>query len=88
LLLFTRWLDTRQIAGVSSAFILVDSIAGLAGNLASVRSLPPALPLRALAAAIGGLIGAELGSRKLGTVALQRVLAVVMIIAALKLLLT
>lgn len=73
---------------MSSAFILVDSIAGLAGNLASVRSLPPALPLRTLAAAIGGLIGAELGSRKLGNVALQRVLAVVMIIAALKLLLT
>ncbi len=87
LLLFTRWLDTRQTAGVSAAFILVNSIAGLAGNFTSVRSLPAALPLWA-AAAVGGFIGAELGSRKLGNTALQRVLGAVMIIAAVKLLLT
>lgn len=88
LLLFTGWLDTRQTAGVSAAFILVNSLAGLAGNLTSVRSLPGALPLWALAAAAGGFIGPELGSRKLGNSALQRVLTVVMIIAGLKLLLT
>ncbi len=88
LLLFTRWLDTRQTAGVSAAFILVNSIAGLAGNFTSVRSLPAALPLWAVAAAVGGFIGAELGSRKLGNTALQRVLGAVMIIAAVKLLLT
>lgn len=88
LLLFAGWVDTRRTAGVSAAFILVNSVAGLAGNLASVRALPAALPLWALAAGIGGVIGAELGSRKLGNVALQRVLAVVLVIAGLKLILT
>ena len=53
-----------------------------------MKSLPAALPLRALVAAIGGFIGAELGSRKLGHVGLQRILAVVMIIGGLKLILT
>lgn len=88
LLLFTGWLDTKQTAGVSAAFILVNSIAGLLGNLASVQGLPSALPFWALAAALGGFIGAGLGSRRLGHSALQRVLAVVLIIAGLKLIVT
>jgi len=88
LLLFTGWLDPRKSAGVSAAFILVNSVAGLAGNLASVRGLPGALPVWALAAMAGGFVGAGLGSRRLGHLALQRVLGVVLIVAGLKLLLT
>lgn len=88
LLLFTGWLDPRKTAGVSAAFILVNSVAGLAGNLASVRSLPGALPVWALAAMAGGFVGAGLGSRRLGHLALQRVLGVVLVVAGLKLLLT
>lgn len=88
LVLFTGWLDPRKTAGVSAAFILVNSVAGLAGNLASVRSLPGALPVWALAAMAGGFVGAGLGSRRLGHLALQRVLGVVLVVAGLKLLLT
>ncbi len=36
LLLFMGWAAMRQTAGVSAAFILVNSIAGFAGNYASV----------------------------------------------------
>jgi uncharacterized membrane protein YfcA len=88
LLLFTGWLDPRKAAGVSATFMLVNSVAGLAGNLASVRSLPGARPVRAPAAMAGGFVGAGLGSRRLGNVALQQVLGAVLVVAGLKLLLT
>ena len=78
LLVFTGWLGTRQWAGISAAFRLVNSIVG---------ALPGTLPLCALAAA-GGFVETELGSRCLGSVAMQRVLAVVLIVAAFKLALT
>lgn len=87
LLLFARWSGARAAAGMSSAFILGNSVAGLAGNLASVRALPAALPLWLGAVAVGGLIGAELGSRRLGTVGLRRALAVVLVVAGAKLIL-
>jgi uncharacterized protein len=88
LLLFTGWAETRETAGVSAAFILVNSLAGLAGNLASMWSLPTALPIWATTAVAGGIVGAELGSRKLASRTLRYVLAVVLVVAGLKLILT
>jgi len=88
LLLFTGWAETRETAGVSAAFILMNSVAGLAGNLASVRSLPPALPLWVAAAGLGGTLGSGLGSRTLPPRALRFLLAVVLAVAGLKLILT
>lgn len=85
LLLFTRWADVRQTAAVSAVFILVNSISGLVGNFASVRFLPEAIPLWAGAAAVGGVIGSELGSRRLATRTLRRLLALVLAVAGLKL---
>jgi len=87
LLLFVRWSGARAAAGMSSAFILGNSVSGLAGNVASVQALPAALPLWLGAVAIGGAIGAELGSRRLGTVGLRRALAAVLVVAAFKLIL-
>ncbi len=86
LLLFTGWATPRETAGISAAFILLNSLAAVAGNLTSVRSLPAALPVWATAAVLGSLLGTELGSRKLGSVGLQRLLALVLAIAAIKLL--
>lgn len=88
LMLFCGWSEARQTAGVSAAFILANSIAGLAGNVTSVRGLPPFLPLLLVAADTGGFIGAELGSRALGHGALRRLLSIVLVIAGLKLLFT
>jgi len=85
LLLFARWAGARAAAGMSSAFILGNSISGLLGNVAAVQGLPPALPLWLVAVAAGGLIGSELGARRLGTVGLRRMLALVLVVAALKL---
>jgi uncharacterized membrane protein YfcA len=87
-LLVMGWAETRPTAGDSAAFILVNSIAGLAGNIATVRSLPESTPILAVAAVLGGLIGTELGSRQLATKAMLRLLAGVLVIAGFKLILT
>ena len=85
LLLATGWAGTRFAAGTSAAFILANSISGLAGNLASVGSLPPAIPLWLGAAAVGGAVGSQLGSRHVPAPWIRRALAAVLLVAGLKL---
>ena len=85
LLLAAGWAGTRFAAGTSAAFILANSISGLAGNLASVGSLPSAIPLWLGAAAAGGAIGSQLGSRQLPSPWIRRALALVLLVAGLKL---
>jgi len=84
LLLLMGWADTRRTAGVSAAFILVNSIAGLLGNFTNVQALPHALPYLAVAAVAGGLIGSEFGSKRLGNLTIRRLLAVVLVVAGVK----
>jgi uncharacterized membrane protein YfcA len=85
LLLFARWSGARAAAGMSSVFILGNSISGLAGNVTAVQGLPGPLPVWLVAVALGGVAGAELGARRLGTADLRRALAVVLVIASVKL---
>lgn len=85
LLLFTGWSATRESGGVSAAFILVNSLAGLAGNLAATQTLPAAMPWWVLAVAAGGMIGSTLGSRRVQPRTFRRVLAVVLLMAGGKL---
>jgi uncharacterized membrane protein YfcA len=87
LLLLAGWADPRQTAGVSVAFILVNSAAGLLGFVSAGGELPLVAPLLALAAGAGGLAGAWFGSRRLAPLALRRLLAVVVALAAVKMLL-
>lgn len=88
LLLMSGWGRLREVAAVAAFFILVNSVAGLLGVISHAPALPAALPLWALAAAAGGWIGAEYGSRRLKSEALQRLLAAVLAIAGAKMLLT
>jgi uncharacterized protein len=88
LMLLMGWAPPKPTAGVSAAFILVNSIAGLLGHLSSVKSLPSAVPMWAIAAVMGGYLGAEYGSKRLGNVTLKRLLAIVLVIAGLKMSLT
>jgi uncharacterized membrane protein YfcA len=85
ILLLTGWAGIREAAAVSALFILVNSIAGLLGHVTSVAGLPAVLPLFALAAFIGGSIGSRYGSRRLPPTALRQALALVLIIAGVKL---
>jgi uncharacterized membrane protein YfcA len=85
LVLFLRWAPARFAAGISAAFVLANSMSGLAGNFAALQRLPPELPLWLGTVALGGIVGAELGARRLGVPALRRALAVVLLVAGLKL---
>ncbi|MCE8424403.1 MAG: sulfite exporter TauE/SafE family protein [Candidatus Methanoperedens sp.] len=85
LLLFMGWARTKETAGVSAAFILVNSIAGIAGHVASVRFLPDVIYPWAFAAMFGGIIGSHLGSRRFVNPTFYRLLAIVLIIAGAKL---
>lgn len=88
LLLLKRWAKVRTAAAVSAAFILANSSAGLLGNFISTNSVPAvAIPL-AVAAVLGGTTGSYLGSRRLPQTAIKRLLAVVLLIAGTKLILT
>jgi uncharacterized membrane protein YfcA len=85
LLLFMHWARARQAAAVSALFILVNSMAGLLGNMGSTRQFPSfALPLAA-AAMLGGYAGARLGSRRFSPAMIKRFLAFVLLIAGIKL---
>lgn len=88
LLLLFGWADVRKTAGVSVAFILVNSVAGLLGHLESVKSLPHQISWWAPAALLGGLVGTELGSRRLTPLMMRRMLAAVLVVAGLKMLFT
>jgi uncharacterized membrane protein YfcA len=88
LLLFLGWADVRKTAGVSVAFILVNSLAGLLGHWSSVNSIPHEIVWFAPAALLGGVIGSELGSRRLTPMTMRRMLAAVLVVAGLKMLLT
>lgn len=84
LLLFFAWSPARTASGVAAVFILCNSAAGLAGNLASLRALPADLPVYAGAVLIGALIGSSLGLR-LAVPGILRALGFVLLIAGLKL---
>ncbi len=87
LALLMGWGATRTVAAVSVAFILVNSISGLAGLLRSGGGVPAfVFPLMA-AAVLGGTLGSHLGSRKLSPAAIKRALSLVLVIAGLKLIL-
>lgn len=86
-LLFLAWAQTRKTSGVSAAFILLNSIAALAGTTFAVSALPPAVPLWLLAAIIGALLGTQLGTRHLPIPVLRYALSLVLLIAGSKLIL-
>jgi uncharacterized membrane protein YfcA len=84
LLILRRWADPKTTAGLSSAFILANSLAALGGVVSHSGPFPPFLPYWVVVVAVGGWVGAEFGSKKLSPKALQRLLAGVLIVASIK----
>lgn len=86
LILFLGWADVKRTAALSSAFIVLNSLGGLAGH--SIKGSIPfeqILPL-VLVVFAGGFFGSWTGAIKLSPRLLQRVLAVVLVLAGAKLL--
>lgn len=86
ILLLLNWAETKVISGVAAAFILANSISGLLGVLTKQPALPAQLGYWAFAALVGGLIGAEFGSKRLAGPAIRKLLALVLIFAGGKML--
>ena len=88
LLLLFGWALMKTTAGVSAAFIFVNSAAGLAGLFTSNQLfLHPELPWWALFVLTGGVVGSYTGSRYLSGRQVQWILAAVLLTASVKLLL-
>lgn len=88
LILLFRWEEPRRTAGVAAVFIVVNSAAGLAGNLSVLPALPPALPVFVAAVAAGAVAGTWLGLHRLPRPWLLVVLGVVLVLAGAKLIFT
>ncbi|SRR5690606_8481709 len=82
LLVFAGWSDPQRATGIAACFIVVNSIAGLAGRTSSLALLPDYLPWLAVAAIIGALIGTTWSLKGLGRKGVLRVLGVVLGLAA------
>jgi uncharacterized membrane protein YfcA len=86
LLVLTRWADPKQATGISPAFILVNSVAGLLGTGWNDIKLPPDFLIWCIAVVAGGTFGSYFGSKRLGSQSLRMLLAFVLLIAGAKLL--
>jgi uncharacterized membrane protein YfcA len=85
-LLALRAAPVRTAAAVSAAFILVNSVAGLAGRAVAGAAVPAVAWPLVVAAVAGGFAGAWLGAFRLAVPMFCRVLALVLTLAGLKLL--
>lgn len=88
LLLLAGWARVKTAAAVSALFILCNSVAGLAGNIGSTRQFPAFALVLVMAAAMGGVAGSYMGSRRLDPGVIRKLLAVVLVLAGTKLILT
>lgn len=88
LIILNAWEEPRHTSGVVAAFILLNSIAGFAGNVASIGHLPQELPIFLAAVFGGALLGTWLGVDRLPRPWLLRTLGAVLTVAGAKLLFT
>jgi uncharacterized membrane protein YfcA len=84
-LLLFRWANLKEAAAVSALFIFVNSIAGLAGLTAWIPLDNTSLIYWLAASLIGGFLGARWGAGVASNSKVKWVLALVLIIASVKL---
>jgi hypothetical protein len=82
LLVFAGWADAQKATGIAACFIVVNSLAGLAGRMSSLASAPSFLPWLVSAAVLGAMIGTTLSLKRLSKKGVLRVLGAVLGLAA------
>jgi uncharacterized membrane protein YfcA len=87
-ILLLKWADMKQTAAISALFIFVNSLSGLAGQLSKGIHFSPDMYAYVGVAFAGGICGAYFGSLKFNQTILKYVLALVLAVAAYKLLFT
>ena len=85
LIIFAGWTTTKGASGTAALFILANSVFGLMGNITSIKSIPVELPLYALFALLGGIVGSRIGIHYFQHVGIKRILGFVLLIASFKL---
>ena len=85
LILLLNWGSVKQTAAASALFIWVNSVAGMIGLLMADNDIPQFAYMLAIIATAGGVAGGYFGSLKLETKMVKQILAVVLLIAAVKL---
>jgi uncharacterized membrane protein YfcA len=85
LLILFRWASLKEAAAVSALFIFVNSVSGLAGLKTWIPLDQSALVYWLIASLIGGFLGARWGSVVASTTNVKWILALVLVIASLKL---
>ncbi len=88
LILLLHWADMKKTAAVSALFIFVNSLAGLAGLFTKGFEYKNEMTLMIIIAFAGGIVGSYFGAKKFDNVFLNKLLAVVLIIASIKLIIT
>lgn len=85
LLLLFRWASLKQAAAVSALFIFVNSVAGLAGLKTWIPLDQSQMMYWLAASLVGGFLGASWGASIASNVKVKWILALVLIIASIKL---
>lgn len=84
-LMLIRWADSKQAAAAASFFILVNSLAGLAAHMQKTGFETHILLPLAVVVFLGGQMGSRLGAFHIPKAILQRMVAVFIMFAAVKL---
>ncbi len=87
-LLLLKWTNMKQTAAISALFIFVNSLSGLGGQLTKGIQFSSDMYAFVAIAFVGGICGAYFGSLRFNQAVLKNVLAVVLAVAAYKLLFT
>lgn len=85
IILLLHWGKMKEAAAVSALFIWVNSVAGLLGQFSSGVRLSSDTFILVAIALIGGFLGSYYGSKKFNNTFLRYLLAIVLIIASIKL---
>lgn len=87
-LLLLKWCDMKKTAGISALFIFVNSLSGMAGQLAKGIHFSSNIIILVGVAFVGGVLGSYLGARKFNTAVLKYLLSATLLLASYKLLFT
>jgi uncharacterized membrane protein YfcA len=88
LIIIMKWANVKQTSATAACFIVLNSIAGLIGRSLqgnfSVGSFLPWL----MFAFVGGSLGSWWGTKRFSNITLRRLLAAVLVVAAMKMIFT
>lgn len=86
LLLLMGWTNVKQTAAAASLFVLVNSVAGLTGQLVKGIYIDEMILPLGVAVLIGGQIGSRMGAYRMPPAVIRRLLAAIILVVGVRLL--